>query len=88
LKNLLLLTVFFTFSICFSQRVKNKSIQVKYISEPINVDAVLDEIAWGKAKPATNFWQIFPTDSLHSKQQAEIKMLFDDDNLYIVLGRK
>ena len=60
-----------------------KSVLVKYISEPITLDAVLDEDAWNKTQPATNFWQYFPTDSVHSKQQSEIKMLFDDTNLYI-----
>jgi len=83
LKKLLLLTALFTVSICFSQRVKNKTVHVKYISEQITVDAVLDEAAWSLAKPATNFWQHFKTDTLQAKQQAEIKMLFDDKNLYI-----
>lgn len=70
-------------SICFSQKAKNKTVHVKYISEPIIVDAVLDEVSWGEAEPATNFWQHFETDTLQAKQQAEIKMLFDDKNLYI-----
>ncbi len=83
MKKLLLLIALFTVSICLSQRVKNKTVHVKYINEPITVDAVLDETSWGLTKPATNFWQHFPTDSLQAKQQAEIKMMFDDKNLYI-----
>jgi len=67
-------------SIAFSQ---NKQVQVKYITEKITGDAVLDEPAWSLVEPATDFWQYFPTDSLQAKQQAEVKMLFDDDNLYI-----
>jgi len=82
LKKLLLLTVVFTVSLSFSQ-TKNKTVYVKYINEPITVDAILDEDAWIKAKPATNFWEWFPADSIQAKQQTEIKMLFDDDNLYI-----
>lgn len=83
LKKLLLLFFLFTVSLSFSQRTKRKSVHVKYINEPITIDAILNEDAWSKVQPATNFWQYFPTDSLHAKQQAEIKMLFDDDNLYI-----
>ena len=56
---------------------------VKYISETILLDGHLDEKSWIETKPATNFWNYFPTDSLQAKQQAEIKMLFDDNNLYI-----
>ena len=62
---------------------QNKTVHVKYINQPITVDAVLDEAPWSQTDPATNFWQHFPTDSLQSKQQTEIRMLFDDTNLYI-----
>lgn len=62
---------------------QNKQFTVKYINSPIKVDAVLDEDVWQTADVATNFWQQFPTDSLQAKAQTEIKMLFDDDNLYV-----
>jgi len=82
LKKSLFLFLLFVINIGFSQNTY-KSVHVKYINEPITIDARLGEDAWSKAQPATNFWQIFPTDSLQAKQQAEIKMLFDDDNLYV-----
>jgi len=82
LKKLLLLTALFTVTLALSQD-KNKTVHVKFINEPITLDAVLDEPAWELAQPATNYWQHFPTDTLQAKQQAEIKMLFDEDNLYI-----
>jgi len=62
---------------------QTKTVHVKYISETILLDGHLDEKSWIETKPATNFWNYFPTDSLQAKQQAEIKMLFDDNNLYI-----
>jgi hypothetical protein len=80
LKNTLLTFAVFSVLFSFSQ---NKTVHVKYINQPITVDAVLDEAAWSEAEPATNFWQHFPTDSLQAQQQAEIKMLFDDKNLYV-----
>ncbi len=60
-----------------------KKFTVKYINSPIKVDAILDEEVWSTADTATNFWQQFPTDSLQAKAQTEIKILFDDDNLYV-----
>lgn len=81
MKKLAILITFLSVSICFSQI--SKTINVKYINEPITVDAVLDEDAWGMAEPSPNFWQYFPTDSIQAKQQTEIKMLFDNKNLYI-----
>jgi len=71
-----LITVLSTYS-------QNKTVHVKYINQPIKVDGILDETPWSETKPATNFWQHFPTDSLQSKQQTEIRMMFDDRNLYI-----
>lgn len=56
---------------------------VKYISETITLDGNLDESSWNEAQPATDFWNYFPNDSLQAKQQPEIKMLFDDTNLYV-----
>ena len=47
------------------------------------LDGNLSETSWSEAQAATNFWNYFPTDSLQAKQQAEIKMLHDDGNLYI-----
>jgi hypothetical protein len=80
LKNLILSFALFNVFIGFSQ---TKTVHVKYINQPITVDAVLDEAVWAEAEAATNFWQHFPTDSIQAKQQAEIKMLFDDRNLYV-----
>lgn len=80
MKKLILPLALTTVFIGFSQ---TKTVHVKYINQPITVDAVLDETVWAEAEAATNFWQHFPTDSLQAKQQAEIKMLFDDRNLYV-----
>jgi len=65
---------------------KTKQVFVKYINTKIteiNVDGILNEADWAKAKTATNYWQYFPTDSLKAKNQTEIKMMFDDKNLYV-----
>lgn len=80
MKKLILPLALITVFIGFTQ---TKTVHVKYINQPITVDAVLDEAVWAEAEAATNFWQHFPTDSLQAKQQAEIKMLFDDRNLYV-----
>lgn len=82
MKKLALLITLLTVFISFSQ-TKTKTVHVKYINQPITVNAILDEAAWSKVEPATDFWQYFPTDSIQAKQQTEIKMLFDDKNLYI-----
>ena len=79
LNNLIFLTILLSYCVVNAQ----KQVTVKYISEPINIDAVLDEPAWQLADKADKFWQYFPSDSIQSKQQSEIKMLFDDNYLYV-----
>ena len=78
----LLFLAFFISSFSFAQ-VTKKEVFVKYINEEITIDGVLNESAWSSAKPATNFFQYFPTDTAQAKRQAEIRFLFDDKNLYV-----
>lgn len=77
--------LFFIFFLILTYTLKaqENSVTVKYISHPITIDASLDEKGWTEAKPATNFWQYFPTDTLQAKNQTEIRFLADNDNLYV-----
>ncbi len=61
----------------------NKSFTVNYINETITPDGVLDEPIWFAAESAQDFWEYFPVDSIQAVKQTDIKMLFDDNNLYI-----
>ena len=60
-----------------------KSFTVKYIDETITPDGVLDEPIWFAAESAHDFWEYFPVDSIQAVKQTDIKMLYDDKNLYI-----
>ncbi|MFH6604837.1 DUF5916 domain-containing protein [Maribacter algicola] len=60
-----------------------RSFTVKFISEPITADGILDEPIWQMAESANEYWQYFPTDSILAKQQSEVKILYDDKNVYI-----
>ncbi|MEZ2414545.1 DUF5916 domain-containing protein [Muriicola sp. E247] len=62
---------------------KQKSFQVKYINDFIKLDGILDEPIWSEADSAKDFWEYFPVDSILAREQTDIKMLYDDKNLYI-----
>lgn len=62
---------------------QEKSFTVKHISEDIVLDGALDDAIWAFAESANTFQQYFPTDSLVAGSQTEIKMLYDDKNLYV-----
>jgi hypothetical protein len=62
---------------------EQKSFTVKFIDQEIQLDGILDEPIWEEAESANTFWEYFPVDSIQAMEQTDIKMLFDDKNLYI-----
>jgi uncharacterized protein DUF5916/cellulose/xylan binding protein with CBM9 domain len=50
---------------------------------PITMDGVLDEAAWFEATPATDFVQSTPSTGLPATEKTEVRILFDDETLYI-----
>jgi hypothetical protein len=76
-------TLLFSFLNVLGQEYQ-KSFTVAFISETITADGVLDEPIWEMAdKGADDFWQYFPLDSVQAKKQSQIKILYDDKNLYV-----
>lgn len=62
---------------------QDKEVHVKWIDEEIVLDGELNESAWKLVDPAKDFWQYFPTDTVQSAFQTEIKMLYDEKFLYV-----
>lgn len=78
-----LLTFLFTCLTVFGQD-EQKSFTVKFITENITADGILEEPIWEMAGNGANkFWEYFPLDSVQAKKQSQIKILYDDKNLYI-----
>ncbi|HNV65511.1 MAG TPA: DUF5916 domain-containing protein [Bacteroidales bacterium] len=53
------------------------------ITEPIQIDGKLDEAPWQKASPAGDFIIYNPHNGMPSKFRTEVRLLYDDDALYI-----
>lgn len=82
-RTLLVLPLLFFAFLSFGQNA-SKSFTVKYIVDSnIIPDGVLDEAIWEKAESANQFWEYFPLDSIQARQQSDIKMFYDDKNLYV-----
>ena len=56
---------------------------ISFTQEAIQVDGILDEVAWQNAPATSNFQQHFPNNGAIADQQTEVKMLFDQRFLYI-----
>src|SRR5260221_2362873 len=51
-------------------------------TDPIKIDGLLDESAWALAQPATDFLQQQPTEGAPASERTEVRVLFDDRNIY------
>ncbi len=61
-----------------------QSITIKPTSGPITVDGIWEEEAWHQADSITGFTQNFPTDSLHAQAQTIVRILHDDEYIYVM----
>ena len=62
---------------------ERKSLSAVRISTPPRIDGVLDEEVWSAAQAASGFVQAEPYEGRPATEQTEVKLLYDEDNLYI-----
>lgn len=67
----------------FAQENGTRRIRVLHITEPINIDGRLDEPSWSQADTATHFRQQEPNEGEPATEKTEVRLLFDDKNLYV-----
>lgn len=53
------------------------------VTESIKLDGRLDESAWSAAEPARDFRQEEPTEGEAASEKTELRVLYDDKNLYV-----
>ncbi|MFN4079658.1 MAG: DUF5916 domain-containing protein [Saprospiraceae bacterium] len=52
-------------------------------SDAVRIDGLLDEVVWSTAPPVRNFRYQFPVDTGYTRFDTEVRICFDDKNLYI-----
>ena len=82
MRNTILVFILIVFSGASIFGQKNE-IHVKWIEGEIKLDGLLDEEAWSETDTATDFWQYFPTDSVKSTYQTEVRMLYNGKFLFV-----
>lgn len=60
-----------------------QNLRIRKTAEPVKVDGVLDDAAWAAAQVAGDFTRQFPVDTGLTAFQTEIRLSFDDKNLYV-----
>jgi hypothetical protein len=80
MKNLFLAASLFV-AICSGASAQN--LTIKRTSAPIQIDGDPSDEAWLAADSAYQFTQNFPTDSLYASAQTVVRVLYDDDFVYV-----
>ena len=60
-----------------------KAVSAVRIAEPIRVDGLLDETAWDRVAPATDFVQQQPDEGRPAVHRTEVRFLYDATTLYV-----
>ncbi|UOQ77728.1 carbohydrate binding family 9 domain-containing protein [Hymenobacter sp. 5516J-16] len=60
-----------------------RQLQAVRITQAIKLDGVLDEAVWQQAPVASDFVQQRPNPGVPEKQKTEVRILYDDANLYV-----
>lgn len=58
-------------------------LSISKTTEHIKLDGELSETIWKTKNAATGFWQKWPIDTASASRQTEVRMAYDDKNIYI-----
>jgi len=87
MKYAIAICMLFTPLLIFSKdNVKNSEAfvqQIFKVSTPIGIDGELSEAAWNEVMPTSPFINKWPTDSGLAEAQTQVKILYDDEFIYV-----
>ena len=58
-------------------------LNIKKAKDKVTVDGNLDENDWTIAQAAQDFWMKYPDNKRHADTKTEVRMTYDDHNLYV-----
>ena len=68
-----------------SQSARGQTVRAVRTDRPPTIDAVLDEPFWQRIEPITDFRQRVPVDGAPASERTELRVAFDDNNLYFAI---
>lgn len=75
----------FLYSLPLAAQKKNADyrLRIHRTRSPIVIDGSAREAAWESAEVASNFWMVLPMDTDRAKVRTDVRMAYDDHNLYL-----
>ena len=83
---LLLLPVVCLLSLTLFAQKKNENfrLHIHKTNSPIKVDGVGNDQAWQESEVAKDFYMVLPMDTSKARVRTEVRMAYDDHNLYLL----
>ncbi len=66
-----------------AKKKETPSLIIRKATGPMMVDGILDEPDWNSADIAEDFFQHFPYDSSYAITKTQVRLTFDDQNIYV-----
>lgn len=83
INTLVLLIFLFILSNLNSQQIK-LDYHVKFSPNEIKIDGIADEDSWKTANKMNTNWQHFPNETNEFNNPTEVRILFDNENIYLL----
>ena len=86
MKNFILFLLIGIFVMQLNAQKKNNNfrLHIQKSTSPITIDGIANEDAWRDTDIANDFFMVLPQDTSKANQHSEIRMTYDDKNLYLV----
>lgn len=81
----LLLCCLFSLPIFAQKKNDAYQLHIRKAVSPVKIDGVVNEPAWDSADAASNFYMILPMDTSYAKVRTDVKMTYDDKNIYLLV---
>lgn len=78
--------IFTTFLLSANAQKKNDAyrLHIRKTNYPVTIDGMGDEQAWKETDVAKDFFMVLPMDKGKANEHSEIRMTYDDTNLYLL----
>ena len=78
---LCLLSPLFLFA---QKKNSNYQLHIQKTNLPITIDGEANDAAWNETEAAKDFFMVLPMDTSFAKTKTEVRMTYDDNNIYVV----
>lgn len=81
------LLLFLLCGVCLAATAQKKNeayqLHIGKTAQSIKIDGIINEQAWQESEVADNFFMVLPMDTSHARVRTEVRMTYDEKNLYL-----